>query len=58
MDRRRLIVDHVDRVLRRRLDLLAVRTGQLDAVETLALDREAAGQRSVGLPRQRQRATR
>ena len=42
-------------VLRRRVDLLAVRSGQLDLVEALTLDPEAAGQRSVALRRQRRR---
>ena len=55
-DRRHLVVDDVDRVLRRRVDLFGVRTGQLDVVEALLLDRESAGQRAVGLRRQRQRA--
>ena len=56
MNRRRLIVDDVDRVLRGRLDLLAVRSGELDAIEALMIDLEAARQRSVRLPHERTRA--
>ena len=52
-DRRRLIVDDVDRVLRRRLHFLAVRPGQLDPVEALTVDGEVAGERAVRLRRER-----
>src|SRR5207245_5612072 len=41
---RRLIVEHVDGVLRRGAHVLAVRALELDAVEALAIDREAAGE--------------
>ena len=50
--RRRLIVEDVDRVLRRGVHLFAVRTGELDLVEALTLDLEAARQRPVRLRRQ------
>ena len=52
-NRRRLIVNDVDRVLRRCLNLLAVRPGQLDPVQALALDLEHAGQGAVALHGQR-----
>ena len=44
-DRRRLILDRVDRVLRRRGDLLAARAVELDVVVAVLGDLEAAGQR-------------
>ena len=51
--RRRLIVDHVDRVLRRGFNLLALGSDELDAVEAGLRQLEAAGERAVGLDRQR-----
>ena len=49
--RRRLIGQHVDRVLRRRVHLLALRAIELDPVEALLVDLEVAGERAVGLHR-------
>src|SRR5207249_11758871 len=45
----------VDRVLRRCRDVLAVRTLELDAIEPLPIDLEAARERPVRLPRERRR---
>ena len=51
--RRRLIGQHVDGVLRRRRDELAVGPLQVDAVEAILLDHEARRQRAVGRHLQR-----
>ena len=53
---RRLVVEHVDRELRRGADPFAVRAVELDAIEALTCDREAARQRSVRLQRERGRS--
>jgi len=49
---RRLILQDVDRVLRRRVHLLAVRSCELDFVEALVFDDELARERPIGLRRQ------
>ena len=46
---------HVDRVLRRRVDLFRVRTLELNLVEALRVHGEVAGQRAVGFLRERRR---
>ena len=50
-----LIVEHVDRVLRRRVDLFTRRSDQLDLVEAFVLHGEVGGEGAVGLFRERER---
>ena len=53
---RRLIVEHVNRVLRRGIHLLALGADELDAVEAGLRQFEVARERAVRLDRQRRRA--